>query len=65
MSKRKTGWRHVVRGTRFYALILLVFLVISVVCLHILQNELLKSAQQTGSTLAHSYALDETRSTAT
>ena len=64
MSLRKTGWRQVARGMRFYALILLVFLAASVTCLHILQSELLKNAQQTGSTLARSYALEDERSTA-
>ena len=65
MEKGKKGWLKAVRDLKFYGLVLALFLVITLVSLHILQNELLKNAQQTGTTLAHSYAVDEERNTAT
>lgn len=65
MSGKRRVWKKVVGGLRFYLLMLLVFLTLSILSLHILQEELLENAQQTGSALARSYTLEKERSATT
>lgn len=65
MKRAKSIWKTVAGGLRFYLLMLLVFLSLSILSLHILQDELLENAQQTGSALARSYTLEEERSATT
>ena len=55
--KRKSG----LDWLRRYGAILALYLLVAVASLHILQNELLKNAQQMGSALARSYAVEEER----
>lgn len=65
MRKIRYEWKNIIKGMRFYALVLLVFLILALISLHILQNELLKNAMQTGENLARSYSEQEAGSIST
>lgn len=58
---RQNLWKQI----RFYILTLLIFLILAISSLHILQNNLLENAQQTGNSLARSLAVEEERSLST
>ena len=67
-TKRKIGRelarisKNIWKNSRINIFIILLFLVVSILCLHILQVRLLDNAQQMGQALAESYSVEEERS---